>query len=70
MEEDDAVLADPASSPRERVASRLLRIEKSILFGTPHHASVARLPSCSVICPLPVAAPTKLNCLYALHPQL
>ena len=33
-EEDDAVVADPTSAPRERVAARLLRIEKSILTGT------------------------------------
>ena len=33
QEEDDAVVADPAAGPREKVAARLLRIEKSILSG-------------------------------------
>ena len=33
MEEDDAVVADPAAGPRQKVAARLLRIEKSILSG-------------------------------------
>ena len=32
-EEDDAVVADPRAGPREKVAARLLRIEKSILSG-------------------------------------
>lgn len=32
-EEDDAVVADPTAGPREKVAARLLRIEKSILTG-------------------------------------
>ena len=32
-EEDDAVVADPGAGPRQKVAARLLRIEKSILSG-------------------------------------
>ena len=32
-EEDDAVVADPSAGPRQKVAARLLRIEKSILSG-------------------------------------
>lgn len=31
IEEDEAVIANPASGPRETVAARLLRIEKRIL---------------------------------------
>jgi len=34
IDEDDAVIADPSSTPRHAVASRLLRIEKTILLGT------------------------------------
>jgi len=33
IEEDIAVIADPTAGPREKVAARLLRIEKSILQG-------------------------------------
>jgi hypothetical protein len=33
QEEDDAVVVDPRAGPREKVAARLLRIEKSILSG-------------------------------------
>jgi len=38
MEEDVAVIEDPKAGPREKVAARLLRIEKFILQG--------QLPSC------------------------
>lgn len=41
-EEDDAVVADPSAGPRQKVAARLLRIEKSILSGALE--KVARLP--------------------------
>ena len=33
IEEDDGVVADPSAGPRQKVAARLLRIEKSILSG-------------------------------------
>lgn len=33
QEEDGAVIDDPAAGPRQKVAARLLRIEKSILGG-------------------------------------
>ena len=33
-EQDEAVIADPAAGPREKVAARLLKLEKSILSGT------------------------------------
>lgn len=42
QEEDDAVVVDPRAGPREKVAARLLRIEKSILSGA--LAKVANLP--------------------------
>lgn len=35
VEEDDAIIEDPHAGPRQKVAARLLRIEKSILKGTP-----------------------------------
>lgn len=41
-EEDDAVVADPTAGPREKVASRLLRIEKSILTGALNE--IAKVP--------------------------
>lgn len=33
IEEDTAVIEDPTTGPRQKVAARLLRIEKSILSG-------------------------------------
>ncbi|DBB15649.1 TPA: hypothetical protein ACH3X3_003860 [Trebouxia sp. C0006] len=33
QEENDAMVVDPRAGPREKVAARLLRIEKSILSG-------------------------------------
>lgn len=41
-QEDDAVVVDPRAGPREKVAARLLRIEKSILSGALD--KVAHLP--------------------------
>ena len=32
--EDDAIIADPSTGPRQTVAARLVRIEKGILQGT------------------------------------
>ena len=33
ISEDNAVVTDPSAGPREKVAARLLRIEKTILNG-------------------------------------
>lgn len=33
VEQDDAIIADPTTGPRQTVAARLLRIEKQILAG-------------------------------------
>eukprot|EP00891_Asterochloris_glomerata_P000308 jgi/Astpho2/308/fgenesh1_pg.00010_%23_65_t len=41
-EQDEAVIADPAAGPREKVAARLLKLEKSILTGALN--KVAELP--------------------------
>ena len=48
-EEDDAVVADPSAGPRQKVAARLLRIEKSILSGT--LSVLYHLPSQQNACP-------------------
>lgn len=37
--EDNAVVNDPDAGPREKVAARLLRIEKTILNGEPFNIS-------------------------------
>ena len=41
VEEDAATIDDPKATPRQKVAARLLRIEKTILGGTPDPPSLS-----------------------------
>lgn len=47
-EEDDATIASSSAGPRQKVAARLLRIEKEILNGTALKPLLAPLPSNNV----------------------
>lgn len=56
IEQDDAIIADPTTGPRQTVAARLLRIEKQILAGATQAAlALPGAAEAAALGPLPTA---------------
>lgn len=56
IEQDDVIIADPTTGPRQTVAARLLRIEKQILAGAMQAAlALPGAAEAAALGPLPTA---------------